>query len=721
MKLETPDTLISETDNTLTVLTDMTKYIKYRELRFTRFQYFFKSDLCLCMLGTEQEKLDYFLAGIKTYIGEHRKGMAKKLLAEIEKLQEVEKSIFFALEHKYRKMIIEEEKEMSVLHNVEKKEKISPKMDFLFSVKDDIYAWVTEGLSFRKIIERITEKHNTTISFGTIRMFVQKYIELSENVSEGVELLVPDNNSELTTEDKPQKNFKSKSAFMISVKEEIESSLGEGMGVKKLRSLLNSKYNQKISVGALTNFAKENKILIKKTPIIKKRNDFDITITPVTPVAPVVAKPETRISTIEHIQEQVEAEVPKEAIILSTEEISMSDNTPKPATKTYEEFLFLLRKSVPEGIPYTVNSLRAEILKHDTFFNSFKYGEKTLIGLLKKFPDDVLIVEYNGYTPPTSVITLLDAKPQVEEKKEEISDSKDCPAQSEQEDMIPEPRATKEPIMTADTYELYEENTFYLKKTTTCLFQTRPNQPKHEFFATFRNGAFQEIRTLAEEENWDGVMKKTSRHSLLRHYLSRTFARLKEEDKIVYSNCGKMACFNTGLLSKEKKEVFLLFKRDHEGETWTFDIPIDSYAMKLHHFSKVPDMANYMFSPENMIFDNSYGIEINVNHIVEDNIDRLPSIFAGRPKLASHAIVGAVEELKARLKRDYSLAVPFYYFGSIQLFLPVDLIGDGKGLVALIADKDPNRKIYRIRTVLQPHVAYGNARVVRRLENTWLS
>ena len=89
--------------------------------------------------------------------------------------------------------------------------------------------------------------------------------------------------------------------------------------------------------------------------------------------------------------------------------------------------------------------------------------------------------------------------------------------------------------------------------------------------------------------------------------------------------------------------------------------------------------------------------------------------------LAMTSIEGATKFLKEKIQRNYKVAIPDWYEGKIQLLLPLNITSDIEADLALVADKDKERKIYRIKTALSMDMAYINARLICRPDRDWLN
>lgn len=72
------------------------------------------------------------------------------------------------------------------------------------------------------------------------------------------------------------------------------------------------------------------------------------------------------------------------------------------------------------------------------------------------------------------------------------------------------------------------------------------------------------------------------------------------------------------------------------------------------------------------------------------------------------------------LESDYKAAIPQYYNHSIQLLIPICLQNPGIPDLALACMKTPDGTKYLGRTCLTLRMAYHNARLLARLDGSWL-
>lgn len=241
---------------------------------------------------------------------------------------------------------------------------------------------------------------------------------------------------------------------------------------------------------------------------------------------------------------------------------------------------------------------------------------------------------------------------------------------------------------------------------------------------------YEKLARMAKPEEWDFHRSQFKRPGqafpVLTGYLNYTFLRLQELDRIAYAGDDSRACFNTGLQTPNEKDIFATFFRnrlaaEREQPAWNLFGFFDSYSDKLSDFRPLPKIANYVEDPANLVFDTSYEFEINFDHIFDQSKDRLPEILRDNRTLAISAIQGSVQLVAQKVIRNYKVAIPHWHEGRMQLPLPLNLTSENEADLALVADKDEARGIYRIRTVLTMDMAYVDARLITRPDREWLN
>lgn len=240
----------------------------------------------------------------------------------------------------------------------------------------------------------------------------------------------------------------------------------------------------------------------------------------------------------------------------------------------------------------------------------------------------------------------------------------------------------------------------------------------------------QKLVDKAKTENWNFVKAEFKKEGInfpiLTSYLNFTFVRLQQQQRIKYSPDETRACINTGLQTPEGKDIFATFYKNQNADgrnhpDWNLFGYFDAYSDKVRDFEPLPDIATYIDNPADLVFDHRLELEVDYNHILNDNMDRLPDVLQGNMVLARNAVEGAIRQLKERLKRNYKLAVPHWYDEKVQLLLPLSITDDTNADVALVAEKDETRNKYMVRTVLTMDMAYLDARVICAPDRQWLN
>lgn len=243
---------------------------------------------------------------------------------------------------------------------------------------------------------------------------------------------------------------------------------------------------------------------------------------------------------------------------------------------------------------------------------------------------------------------------------------------------------------------------------------------------------FERLARMAKPERWDfhrpeiRNQYRSQHFPILTNYLNYTFLRLQEEGKIRFSEEGDKACFNTGLQTVRGKDIYATFFRnkhalERDQPDWTLYAFVDSYSTKLDPFMPLPGIASYIDDVRDLVFEPTYTIEPNLEHILTHNEDRLPDLLRGNIRMAENVINGELQSLVGRIRRNYKMAVPHWYEGKIQLLLPLVLTNDeGVADLALVVDRDDTRGIYRGKTILTMDMAYVDARLIAKPSDDWL-
>lgn len=284
------------------------------------------------------------------------------------------------------------------------------------------------------------------------------------------------------------------------------------------------------------------------------------------------------------------------------------------------------------------------------------------------------------------------------------------------------------------------------------------------YFQDFR-GAISSLSEMALKERWHYKEQvATNPHPILSSYLIYTFSRLSKEGGKIREE-GGYAAFNTGLVDRLYEPIYAVFQKNTvpDKQPWFFkEFCIAAQGrggdILVKHFNPLPERTHYFDKLDELIYDtNAPEPKLNWDHIILDNISRLPSQFLSenapkdfplrnpnsmeenerelyysdlREALRSdtktlRAIKNRFEDsLKLALKKvtwNYKTAIPMYYprTNKLSLLLPLSLIDDDQIDLALVTEKLDSGN-YKGHTILPLEWAYSNARLVTRPDSDWL-
>lgn len=234
------------------------------------------------------------------------------------------------------------------------------------------------------------------------------------------------------------------------------------------------------------------------------------------------------------------------------------------------------------------------------------------------------------------------------------------------------------------------------------------------------------LADMAEPEEWTGPNPTGRTLPILDSFLRYTYERLVMEDKILVTESGDWAAFNTGLLTPHAEEIFGLFERNRseDHQRWVFlRWAPESDREILRSFPEPPLMAEYVSNSSDLVYDWRRELKVAYDHILNDNIGRFPAHLASQPIAAKRELDVALASTLKRVRRNYKVVVPQWYpmLGESggQFLMPLDLTGTGGADLALVVSTVGDRA-YRGHTVLTLDMAYTNARLVARPDSEWL-
>lgn len=251
---------------------------------------------------------------------------------------------------------------------------------------------------------------------------------------------------------------------------------------------------------------------------------------------------------------------------------------------------------------------------------------------------------------------------------------------------------------------------------------------KFAFFPNFDNSIAFLADNLADKENWDFADTLTKNNTILKNYLEFTFRKLLHEKKVVFTSDNKFACFNTGLVTENLEDIFAYFESYKKPKTNNSNPFFFKAFLKksdnnfLLHFSQtIPEVTDFFDKPDLLIFNPKCDLIPDLDHIIKDNLQRFPLHLQGADDAElRRQLVGAIDEVKKKVRSNYKIAVPQYYNNKIQLLLPLCLTsGSPNADLALVVHK-LNDSTYTARTCLTLKMAYNNARLIVKPQSNWL-
>lgn len=237
----------------------------------------------------------------------------------------------------------------------------------------------------------------------------------------------------------------------------------------------------------------------------------------------------------------------------------------------------------------------------------------------------------------------------------------------------------------------------------------------------------QELADMAIPEKWtyEEYASKVN-HPILKSYIENTYDRLVQEDKIVHLDNGLMV-FNTGLINKWFREIYVVCQKDPSNPR-RYTNPkayLESDRAVMSMFSRSterPEMATFFSSIGDIVFDPELPVYPDDDHIIEDNLERIPEKYRVYNVKALYALMqSAIDSARIMAKRNYKLIVPQFHHSQIQFLMPIYLSLEFAGSpdFALVLEKMGDS--YRGNTILTLDMAYQNARLIAKPEATWLN
>ncbi|MDE7193980.1 MAG: DUF3825 domain-containing protein [Oscillospiraceae bacterium] len=279
-----------------------------------------------------------------------------------------------------------------------------------------------------------------------------------------------------------------------------------------------------------------------------------------------------------------------------------------------------------------------------------------------------------------------------------------------------------------------------------------------------------ELADKAVTEEWDFRDSHRKSYHILIQYIKYTFARLKHENKVCISVDKQFAAFNTGLVDKHYDDIYACFgPNDPKSDTrWKFTGFCTAASrglgkMLVNYFNPLPLPPRYFTKSEDLFFDLDKRLHTDFDHIIIDNIRRLPlhfledqfsdcpeakeicaeisgttdkyrrtalynelkEIISDNSRLfirIQNRIKDSIELARKRVRWNYKTAIPSYFpkRDSMSLMLPLCLTEEETPDVALVVELTQSGN-YQGQTILTIPQAYIDARLMCRITGDWLN
>jgi hypothetical protein len=241
-----------------------------------------------------------------------------------------------------------------------------------------------------------------------------------------------------------------------------------------------------------------------------------------------------------------------------------------------------------------------------------------------------------------------------------------------------------------------------------------------------------QLASILPPERWSYGARTDYR--ILSNYIKYTFDKLYveyneasdfEKPNIIYEGDTK-ACFNTGLYDRRWQPVFFYCEKNRvpDHQPWRFHSFQTEYTLiSLGINGANLRRADYFSDPSSLIFDFSYPIVPQWDHIIdeEENYLRIPASIRALGKDTCQALItDAISKARIRISANYKTVVPQWFKGRIQLLIPIYLTNGDKPDLALVMSKNEATRQYSGHTCLTCEMAYNNARLIARPESYWL-
>lgn len=278
-----------------------------------------------------------------------------------------------------------------------------------------------------------------------------------------------------------------------------------------------------------------------------------------------------------------------------------------------------------------------------------------------------------------------------------------------------------------------------------------------------------DLAAKAVDEEWDFKSAPVKNYHILMQYIKYTFSRLMRENKVCISADKRFAAFNTGLADNHYDDIYACFIPNDTGvgTEWRYAGFCTAASGGLgkqlvNYFNPLPEPPLYFKRKEDLFYNSANQLHTDFEHIIVDNIKRLPMrflrdqffdnpeardiaerIIASRDRVIKsnlyerlkriicdndrlfvriqNRLKDAIELAQKRVRWNYKTAIPSYFpkRDTMSLMLPLALVDESRPDVALVVELTRSGS-YQGQTILTLPQAYIDARLICRLTDDWL-
>lgn len=239
------------------------------------------------------------------------------------------------------------------------------------------------------------------------------------------------------------------------------------------------------------------------------------------------------------------------------------------------------------------------------------------------------------------------------------------------------------------------------------------------------------LSALAMPESWNYINLDTNDNPLLLNYITHTFQHAFEQGLISYftvkSEKHAYACFNTGLVSKNNRDIMCVFRKTLAispgplaDNGWAFNQFSDNEVYYLLQTKSALQAPRYVCKKGYNHFDPTLEIFTKFEKVLEHIKHKLPkSLVLQGDDACIETVNAAIQNSINSIRTGKIIPQPKYYRGAIEFIVPLYLGTDKDACMALVIKRSDDNS-YFANTFITMDMAYKNARLLGPVNSTWL-